>query len=431
MHDHDLTLDLPLERHTLDNGLRVVLHSDRALPLICVNLWYHVGSKHERPGMTGFAHLFEHLLFEGSAHVGPNEHFRHVQRAGGNANGSTWYDRTNYYETLPSNQLDLGLWLESDRLGFFLPAISQHKLDMQREVVINERRQRVDNQPYGRAIEVLYETLLPEAHPYRWPVIGYVEDIERATLDQVRTFFQTHYVPNNAVLTVAGDLDGAGGAARVLDRIAHFFGEIPPGAPPPPPPVPFVQLDAARRVELPDRVQLPRVYVGATMPAYGDDAWYAGDLLSTALTSGKTSPLYVDLVYERQLAQDVVCYVLPLEEQSTFTMIATCRPGVEAAALESALHAHLDRAAASPPADADLERSQNQNLMMHFRALQNLDHRADALSRATTFFDDPHRVATEAQRLQRLGGDDVTAFAAAYLRPEQRATVVVVPQEAA
>ena len=229
------TLDLDLQRgisqHRLANGLRVVLHRDAALPLVAVNLWYHVGSKNERPGRTGFAHLFEHMLFQGSEHVGTNEHFRYVQQVGGVANGSTWYDRTNYYETVPAHHLDLGLWLESDRMGYFLPALTQEKLDTQRDVVKNERRQRVDNQPYGSAErDASTSSLYPADHPYHWPVIGYMDDIAAATLDDVRTFFRTYYTPNNAVLSVVGDFepDRGPGAGRTTGSAASRAG--PAGA---------------------------------------------------------------------------------------------------------------------------------------------------------------------------------------------------------
>ena len=217
-------------RHQLANGLRVVLQPDDTLPLVAVNLWYHVGSKNERPACTGLAHLFEHMLFQGSANVGVNDHFRLVQQAGGTANGSTWFDRTNYYETLPASHLDLALWLESDRMGFLLPALDQEKLENQRQVVMNERRERIDNQPYGRAFERLNELLYPANHPYHWPVIGYMDDIEGATLDGVAEFFETYYAPNNAVLTLAGDFQ----PHQAIERIDHFFGSIPTGKPMPP-----------------------------------------------------------------------------------------------------------------------------------------------------------------------------------------------------
>src|SRR4051812_17627191 len=296
------SLDFHLSQHRLDNGLKVVLRREAELPLVAVNLWYHVGSKNERPGRTGFAHLFEHMLFQGSEHVGTNEHFRRIQEVGGVANGSTWYDRTNYYETIPAHHLDLALWLESDRMGFFLPALTQQNLDNQRDVVMNERRQRVENQPYGRAGETMNELLYPADHPYHWPVIGYMEDIAAATLEDVRTFFGTYYTPNNAVISVVGDIE----PEQALERIEAWFGNIPSGPPvspvvPGPPP----HRDGVRRAMLPDDVSLPRVYIGFRGPAYGQPAWYTADLLAAVMAGGKSSPLYHDLVYERQIAQDI------------------------------------------------------------------------------------------------------------------------------
>ncbi|HEY4594263.1 MAG TPA: pitrilysin family protein, partial [Thermoanaerobaculia bacterium] len=304
------SLDFHLSRHRLDNGLKVVLRREAELPLVAVNLWYHVGSKNERPGRTGFAHLFEHMLFQGSEHVGTNEHFRRIQEVGGVANGSTWYDRTNYYETVPAHQLDLALWLESDRMGFFLPALTQQNLENQRDVVMNERRQRVENQPYGRAGETLNELLFPADHPYHWPVIGYMKDIAAATLEDVRTFFRTYYTPSNAVISVVGDID----PAEALARVDAWFGEIPPGpaVPPVTTPQPAPRGEPGRQV-LAEDVRLPRVYIGFRAPAYGERAWYVADLLASVLTGGKSSPLYRDLVYERQIAQDVGASVGPQE----------------------------------------------------------------------------------------------------------------------
>src|SRR5258708_4565509 len=331
--------DLPYTFHTLANGLRVVLHPDRSLPLVAVNLWYHVGSKNERRGRTGFAHLFEHMLFQGSEHVGTNDHFRHVQQVGGVANGSTWYDRTNYYETLPGHQLDLGLWLESDRMGFLLPAITAENLETQRQVVMNERRERVENQPYGRAGERLRELLYPPDHPYHWPVIGYMEDIAAATLDEVRAFFRTYYAPNNAVLTVAGDLD----PASALERVEAYFGEIPAG-PPLPPLAPQVgdppPLGGERRDVLEDDVRLARLYIACRTPAFGRPLWYAADLLAPVPAGGQSSRLYRDLVYERQIAQDVSAYVNPFEAVGGFMVGAPGAPGAAPAAAERGSAAH-------------------------------------------------------------------------------------------
>ena len=215
--------------HVLDNGLRVILHQDRSTPVVAVHVMYHVGSKDERPGRTGFAHLFEHLLFQGSEHVPKGEHFRLVQNAGGTLNGSTWFDRTNYYETLPSNQLELALWLESDRMGFFAPSITQEKLDNQRGVVKNERRQSYENRPYGLAFETVLAEAYPEGHPYRHPTIGYMEDLDAASLEDVHDFFDTYYGPDNATLVVAGDVD----PDRALAKVERWFGDIAGGDPPP------------------------------------------------------------------------------------------------------------------------------------------------------------------------------------------------------
>ena len=419
-------LDLSYQRHTLDNGLRVILHRDARLPLVTVNLWYHVGSKNERPGRTGFAHLFEHMLFQGSEHVATNDHFRLVQQVGGVANGSTWYDRTNYYETLPSHQLELGLWLESDRMGFLLPALTQENLDMQRDVVMNERRQRVENQPYGMAGERLHELLYSPDHPYHWPVIGYMEDIAAATLEEVRTFFRTYYTPNNAVLTVAGDID----PDDALAKVERWFGEIPPGPPVPPVQAPAQQPAGARREVREDDVRLPRIYLGFRGPAYGERGWYAADLLSSVLTGGKSSRLFQDLVYDRQIAQDVGAYISPYEEAATFMMVATARPGVAVETLEQALHEHLDRAAAELPTPQELERARNRMLTEYYTSLQKLENKADLFSQMTTYFDDPEEIERELDQYLEIDGSEIRDFAARHLVEDARVAVLFVPRGA-
>jgi zinc protease len=417
-------LDLRFQYHTLANGLRVVLHRNAALPLVAVNLWYHVGSKNERPGRTGFAHLFEHMLFQGSEHVGTHDHFRLLQQVGGVANGSTWYDRTNYYETLPAQHLDLGLWLESDRMGFFLPALTQENLDTQRDVVMNERRQRIENQPYGMAGERLHELLYPSDHPYHWPVIGYMDDIAAATLEEVRDFFRTYYTPSNAVLTLAGDID----PDAALERAEAWFGEIPPGPRVPPVIVPPTQPGGERRDVLPDAVRLPRVYAGFRAPSYGERAWYAADLLSSVLAGGKSSPLYRDLVYDRQIAQDVGASVSPYEKGGTFMLVATARPEVEIETVEEALMDWVAKAAASPPDPVDLERARNRTLTEIYSSLQKLDGIADLFSQFATYFDDPGGVAAEAGRYLEITPGELAEAAAAVLEAG-RAVVTVVPRE--
>ncbi len=420
-----MTIALPreLRRERLANGLDVVLYPDRTLPLVAVNLWYHVGSKNERPGRTGFAHLFEHMLFQGSAHVGTNDHFRHLQSIGGVANGSTWYDRTNYYETVPAHQLDLALWLESDRMGFLLPALDQRKLDNQRDVVMNERRQRVDNQPYGRPYERLFELLVPPDHPYHWPVIGTMEDIAAATLEEVREFFTTWYTPANAVLTLGGDFD----PDDALDRVARYFGEIPGGAAPERTRHPLPPLAAPVRERVEDAVQLPRIYLAFRTPPFGTRDWFAASLLSSVLGEGKSSPLYHDLVYGRQIAQDVAAYVYPTEEIGIFLLVATAKPGVTPETLAEALWDHLGRAASSPPAAADLERARNSTLAGIYGHLETLDHRADQLSMYATYFDRPDLAWQEAERYLELGGDELAAFAGSALARAHGVELTVVP----
>ncbi len=417
---------LEFERHALDNGLQIVLYHDARLPLVAINLWYHVGSKNEAPGRTGFAHLFEHLLFQGSENVGTNDHFRYVQQAGGIANGSTWFDRTNYFEVLPSSHLELGLWLESDRMGHFLPSITQEKLDNQREVVINERRQKIDNQPYGLAFERQHEILHAPDHPYRWPVIGYLDDLEQANLDDVRSFFHRFYAPNNAVLTVAGDFD----RSQVLDQVAKYFGDIPPTEPVerpfvPPRPTPH----PGGRATLGDNVRLPRIYMSFKGPACGTPEWYAADLLSTALSEGKSSVMYEDLVYRRQLAQDLSCYILPLEETGTFGFVSTAKPGVDILELEKALVEHLDRLVAETLSDERVEQGRSVVLASHYGDLQTLEKRADYLSMGATFFDDPGRMFDKGRYCREIGAEDIRELVRGYFRPEERVVVNVVPHD--
>jgi predicted Zn-dependent peptidase len=415
--------ELPFEQHTLGNGLRVVLHEDRRLPLVAINLWYHVGSKNESPGRTGFAHLFEHMLFQGSGHVGTNDHFRLIQQVGGVANGSTWYDRTNYYETLPAHALDLGLWLESDRMGFLLDALTPEKLETQRSVVMNERRQRVDNQPYGHALERLHELLYPSGHPYSWPVIGYLEDIAAATLDEVAAFFRDYYAPANAVLTLAGDFV----PATALERVAHWFADLPRREPPPPPRLTTAEPGELRLEVQPDRVELPRLYLGFRVPAYGSPEWYAGALLAETLAGGKASEWYQDLVYRRQIAQDVGVYFYPTELEATVLVVATCKPGVAAGELERALLAHLGRARDGGPDEADVDRARARFLTATFEDLETLDRKADTLGQFATYFGDPGGLRREIESYLALGTAELRRFAERFLDPARRAQVTVVP----
>ncbi len=430
---------LAIERHQLDNGLRVVLQPDSELPLVAINLWYHVGSKNESPSKTGFAHLFEHMLFQGSQHVGTNDHFAHIQNVGGTANGSTSRDRTNYYETLPSNHLELGLWLESDRMGFLLPAMTSEKLENQRQVVMNERRQRVDNQPYGLAHERLWELLFPGDHPYHWPIIGYMEDIEAATLEEVHHFFKRWYRPNNAVLTLAGDFE----PATALELVQRYFADIHSAelhhaelhsallpAPSQPAPDASNRTDAkigeqgSRRIVLEDDIHLPRVYLAFHVPAYGDAEWYVADLLTTVLGDGKSSPLYDQLVQQRQIAQSASAWIHETERSSVVMISATGRPGVEGEALEAALREQLERLAGEPPAQADMDRALNRTRTRAYSDLQSLGRRA-----YTTYFDRPELLGHEVERYLEIGAEELCQCAARLLADERQVVVIVIPKQ--
>ena len=413
---------MQIERHKLANGLDVVLHHDDRLPLVAINLWYHVGSKNERKGRTGFAHLFEHMLFQGSENVDDTDHFKYVQQVGGVANGSTWYDRTNYYETLPAHNLELGLWLESDRMGFLLPAMTQEKLENQRSVVMNERRQRVDNQPYGKATEHVHEMLYPENHPYHWPVIGYMDDIAAATLDDVSEFFRTYYTPNNAVLTLAGDFE----TSRALSLIERYFGGIPSG-PEPERPVAGLPATARQTEEMTDAVSLPRVYWAFPVPGFGTPEWFAASLFATVASGGKSAPLYKDLVRDQQIAQSVFCYVGPMECCSTFGLVATGKPDVTADELARAVETRWQQLLTEGPAPQERERALRGLLFNHYNEMQSLDNRADALSMATVFLDDPEAVFSEPDRYRAIDDDRLIDVARQYLDLDRSIRLSVVP----
>src|SRR4051812_20345623 len=294
-------IQLPYTQFTLPNGLRVILHEDHSVPMVTVNMWYHVGSAREKPGRTGFAHLFEHLMFMGSGHVKPGEFDEWLERAGGQNNGSTETDRTNYYIDIPSNALEVALFLESDRMAYLLDTMSPQVVDAQRDVVKNERRQSVENRPYGIADEVLGQMLFPEGHPYHWPVIGYMDDLTAASYDDVVQFFKKFYTPSNASLVVAGDID----TAKTRQIVEKWFSEVKPGPTPEPTTIPGVALTGVQKKTIADRVQLPRLYLAWVTPMHFGPGDAALDLVADTLAGGKNSRLYKRLVYDLQIAQDV------------------------------------------------------------------------------------------------------------------------------
>jgi zinc protease len=421
-------IHIPHEQHTLDNGLRVILSRDATVPVVAINLWYNVGSRNERAGRTGFAHLFEHMMFQGSQNVPETAHFALIEQAGGSLNGSTWLDRTNYYETLPARYLELGLWLESDRMGWLLPAMTQEKLDNQRDVVKNERRWRVDNQPYGDWDERIQALVYPQDHPYHHSVIGSMADLDAASLEDVENFFRTFYTPNNAVLTICGEFD----PADALGLVERHFGSIPAGPSIPPIPgrtaIPDV-LETDVRDEVRQDISLPRLYLAYRIPAYGQDGFYPAAVAAHVLAWGKGALLYRRLIRERRLAQDVVAYAFPIVIGASMLVLwSTARPGVAPAALEAALTEEI--AALADVTEDDVARARNLIEARQLTDLQRVDERADQLSMFATLFADPDRINTELDRLRAVTAEDVRAFAQRHLRQDRRVTLTYLPKGA-
>ncbi|HTY63971.1 MAG TPA: pitrilysin family protein [Acidobacteriota bacterium] len=390
--------EFKFEKYRLKNGLDVILLEDHRLPLVAVNLWYHVGPANERPGLTGFAHLFEHMMFEGSKYAGEKAHFLHLEAAGASSiNGSTDFDRTNYFETLPSNQLELALWLESDRMGFLLEKLDGERLENQRDVVRNERRQNIENMPYGLVQEELFHQLFPKDHPYHASIIGSHEDIEAARLEDVRSFFQLYYAPNNASLAIVGDID----PARARELVDKYFGPIPQGKPVPRPAVEAPTIVSEKRAIVEDQVELPRVYLAwITDPIFSQgDA--ECDLIARLLGGGKSSRLYESLVYEKRIAQDAHAQHLSLALGSVFVIDATAKPGVEPQRIEDAIWEELERFRAEGPTPAELERARNTIESAVIRALENIGGFADRLNMYNHFRGDPGYLARDLERYQR------------------------------
>ena len=423
-------MQIPIETFRLTNGLHVTLSEDHTAPIVAVNLWYHVGSANERDGLTGFAHLFEHMLFQGSEHVGTNEHFETIQRAGGTLNGSTWLERTNYFETVPSNHLESILWLEADRMGFLLPGMTQQKLDLQRDVVKNERRWSMDNQPYGTWWEKLPALCYPPTHPFHHSLIGSMEDLSAASLEDVASFFRTYYTPDNAVLSIAGDFD----PAQARAAIERYFGPIPRGPGKPPlrdmslPPV----LGKRLRETVHDDVALSRVFLAFRSPVFGSDEYYAASICAAILGMRRGSRLYRSLVREQQLAQDTSAFTYDLAKGADlFVIDATARPGVSSETLEGAIEAEVDRLRADGVTDEEVARAQALLESDFIRSMQSAGERADQLSRFATFFDEPRLVNEQLSRYRAINSADVDAFARARLGQDNRASLVYIPRVAA
>jgi predicted Zn-dependent peptidase len=410
----------------LPNGLRLIIAEDHLAPVVAVNVWYSVGSKHEVKGKTGFAHLFEHVMFQGSAHVKKAEHIALVQGAGGTMNGTTWLDRTNYYETMPSHQLELAIWLEADRMGTLLDALSQENLDNQREVVKNEKRWSYDNRPYGDWNERLNELLFPPDHPYHHTTIGSMEDLDAASLDDVKAFFRTHYAPNNAVLSLVGDVD----PAEARKWVKRYFGNIPAN-----PAIPQLgdlslppTLGEERRRTVEAAVPLPRVYVAFRAPVYGDHRLDALEVASQILAGGKGSRLHRRLVREDRIAQDVILFTLGFTGGASVTAgWATARPGIPIERVEAALIEELERLGHELVTDDEMVRARALVETDELGALQRVEERADRLSMFATLFDDPGLIDTMLARYLAVTPEAIRDVAASVFRADNRAVVTYLP----
>jgi zinc protease len=418
-------MQIPYTKKTLGNGLDVIVHEDHQLPMVAVNLWYHVGSKNERPGRTGFAHLFEHLMFEGSEH---HDHgfFPPLQRAGGLLNGSTNADRTNYWEVVPTGALDLALWMESDRMGYLLPALSEQKFTNQRDVVLNERRQNYENRPYGLAGIALSSAMFPPDHPYHWPTIGSAEDIRSASLDQVREFFQTYYHPGNASLSLAGDVE----TEQALDLAERYFGNLPAG-----PAVERVRMTAQLQEDanlfMEDRIELPRLYLSWHSPAMFADDDAELDIVADVLAHGKTSRLFKTLVYERRVATDVSAYQHSREMGGQFQIVCTATAGVSLSELNSAILAAVNELAVNGPTPSEIERGVAQTEAQFVYRLQTIGGfggKGDQLNAYNTFVGDPGYFGADRQRYFDVTSGDAAAALTRWLVKAPHVTLSVVPK---
>ena len=419
--------ELQFEKYELPNGLDVILLEDHRLPLVAVNVWYHVGPAHERPGRTGFAHLFEHMMFQGSKHVPDDAHFRLLEAAGASEiNGTTGFDRTNYFQTLPSNQLELALWLESDRMGFMLETLDAQKLENQRDVVRNERRQSVENRPYGLVEEALFHQLFPKGHPYYASIIGSHADIQAASLEDVREFFRQYYGPNNASIAIVGDID----REKTRALVEKYFGSIPSGPPVPKIDVTTPPITSERRVTVTDQVELPRLYMAWLTPSIYAPGDAEADLLAILLGGGKSSRLYKKLVYDLKIAQDVSASQSSMLLTSVFSIEATAKPGVTLEELEKAIDAELEAIREKGPQAIELERARNTIEAQVLRGLERLGGFggvADRLNQYNFYVGDPGYLATDLGRYRKVTEGGVREFAREHLAQNRRVVVYGVP----
>jgi len=419
-------MNIPFVRHTLDNGLDVLIHEDRNCPIVAVNIWYHVGSKNEKPGRTGFAHLFEHLMFEGSEHYDKG-YFHPLQEAGALLNGSTNADRTNYWEVVPSNALELALWMESDRMGYLLPALTDAKFENQRDVVLNERRQQYENRPYGLAGMAIVAALYPPDHPYHWLTIGAAADISAARIDDVRDFFRTYYRPRNASLAIAGDVR----PDETLRLVEDYFGQLEPGDDPPP--VEYRVPDGPAQTTglvLEDRIELSRLYLAWHSPALFAPGDAELDLVAEVLASGKTSRLYRTLVFEQRLATELAASQNSREIGSFFQIVATAAPGRTLAELERAIVQEISKFIDQGPTAVEMERCRAQaeaQFVYRLQTVGGFGGKGDQLNAYNVFLGDPAFFDRDLARYRGAGPSALQQAAADWLRQNNRVVLSVVP----
>lgn len=400
------------KKYKLKNGLEVILHQRKTAPLIAVNLWYKVGSANEVKGKTGLAHLFEHMMFQGSENVAKEMHFRYIQEAGGTLNGSTSFDRTNYFEKLPANSLDLALWLESDRMGFFLNTLTEDKLKNQKDVVYNERLERYDNQPYGLAWELIVKNIYNTNHPYSWPTIGFPEDIKSYTMADVKNFFQTYYSPGNSALVISGDFE----IEEAVKSVEKFFGEIPGKNDDNTVNIPDdFKLNSTSRITYPDQVQLDRIYfVWPSCKIFSpDDA--SLEILSDILTGSKGSILHKKLVIEEEIAQDVSAFQFSGKYGGLFLLAATAKPGINVEQIKSSIFNELNKIFSDGISERELLRSKNSVSSNFVFSLQNLDSLADQINHYNFYLDEPDSFSFDLNRYLNIDGKNLQTAAKNFL----------------
>src|SRR5262245_44189839 len=421
-------LQLPYTQFTLPNGLHVILHEDHSVPVVSVNVWYHVGSGRERAGRTGFAHLFEHLMFMGSGHVKPGEFDSWLESAGGQNNGSTENDRTNYWINVPSNALELALFLESDRMGYLLDSMTPQTVDAQRDVVKNERRQSYENRPYGLAEGVILgEMLYPEGHPYHWPVIGYMPDLTAASYEDVVAFFKKFYSPANASLVIAGDID----VANTRRLVEKWFSDVKPGPPAEPVAIPGVMLTGLQKKTVTDRVQLPRLFLAWLTPRHFEPGDAALDVVADILAGGKNSRLYKRLVYDLQIAQNVSATQDSQALSSHFEIEVTPRPGHTIEEVLKVIDEEIATLQREAPSDHEVQRALNQIEASFYSRMERVGGfggKADQLNAYYTNTGDPDWFNEDLARYRALSPSDVRAAADRFLPADRRVELTVVPE---